>query len=381
MIVWLITAAILTTQLKINFLPQIGSLLTRPDFQDNIPPILILALFAWVLFEIRVKQKQVRREHAAVGEFQSVLDKADADQYRPKAFDLGEPRALRRADLIIECTRRGDASSLHEAVPAAAALDASTLAASYTSLQVYAWILPVLGFIGTASGMASSIGGFRNALRGSGQGQVETLAAELGQKVIPGLAGAFETTILALAAAVVAYLCATALRSWDQEALDQLDRLCIVLLSRIPQPPTPDGEKILDVLRQIDGQLRAVLYVPAMIDRSAKAISDTAEALTSSSIKFDSAVSTIGVAAEALGAASRQSESAATALKTAAESLSPGANRAGSEAPAKSSVADELAAVLRSLQNTMVGMQDTMKGMKETLEEPVTVILKRGQSE
>src|SRR5260370_41192835 len=88
------------------------------------------------------------------------MSQEDTVLYVPKAFDLREPRAIRRANLIIECSQR-DPSSLHDAVPAAAALDASKLAASYTPLNVYAWILPVLGFIGTASGMASSIGGVR----------------------------------------------------------------------------------------------------------------------------------------------------------------------------------------------------------------------------
>ena len=135
-------------------------------------------------------------------------------------------------------------------MPAAAALDASKLAASYTPLNVYAWMLPVLGFIGTASGMASSIGGFSSVLQGR-QGQIEALANELGQKVIPGLSGAFATTILALAAAIVAYLCTSALRGWDQEALDELDRHCIILLSRIPQPEGTQGKNIEHALDHI----------------------------------------------------------------------------------------------------------------------------------
>src|SRR5262245_51249031 len=220
-------------------LPLIGPLLRRPHPFDKAAPILILIVFAWVLFEIALKQRHVSRQHAAIASFQSQMADADQNKYQPKAFDLRQPRGVRRADLIIECSRR-EPSSLHEAVPAAAVLDAGTLAAGYGSLNVYAWILPVLGFIGTASGMASAIGGFSQVL-GRGNIRVEALQSELSQSVIPGLAAAFETTILALAAALVAYLCTSALRNWDQQALDQLDRLCIVLLSRIPQPPTPDG--------------------------------------------------------------------------------------------------------------------------------------------
>src|SRR5262249_38062476 len=111
------------------------------------------------------------------------------------------PRALRRLVLIMQCKARGEESSLHEGLPAAAAVDASALAASYVPLQVYAWILPVLGFIGTAIGMAHAIGKFSEALRPAA-GQIEVTTA-LSQGVIPGLSTAFETTILALATASI----------------------------------------------------------------------------------------------------------------------------------------------------------------------------------
>jgi len=333
----------------------------RPSIGSAIPVLLILMLFVWVLFEIAMRQRAVRREHQAVDEFQSLMAKADLGEYQPKAYNLSAPRAIRRADMIIECSRR-DPSSLHEALPAASVLDASTLNAAYTPLNVYAWILPVLGFIGTATGMAASIGGFRDALH-SGQGQVEALAEQLGQSVIPGLAGAFQTTILALGAAMVAYLCTSALRSWDQQALDQLDRLCIVLLSRIPHPPSPDGEKILLSLEKIYKQIDRVLQVPITVENAAKAISDTAEALSSSSNQFGSAVSAIGTATEALAGASRHSEAAATALQNVAEALKRGDGKAALDDAGRGNAGEALATVLRDIQ--------------KTLQTPMTVEIKR----
>ena len=68
---------------------------------------------------------------------------------------------IRDPDEGHEINELPNTSSLHEAVPAAAALDAGSLAATYSPLNVYAWILPVLGFIGTASGMASASTGSR----------------------------------------------------------------------------------------------------------------------------------------------------------------------------------------------------------------------------
>jgi biopolymer transport protein ExbB/TolQ len=340
-------------------LPLIGSLLGRPHFMDKASPVLILLLFAWVLFELAVKRREVRRQHAAIAKFQTLMAEADQNLYQPKAFDLRQPRAVRRADIIIECSRR-EPSSLHEAVPAAAALDAGTLAASYGPLNVYAWILPVLGFIGTASGMASSIAGFSDVLnRGGGRVQVETIQSQLSQLVIPGLAAAFETTILALGAALVAYLCTNALRSWDQEALDQLDRLCIVLLSRIPQPPSPDGQKILAVLQQIADEIRSLLHVPADLERAASAIKAAAESLASSS---------------------EQSALAASAMREAAEALGKSDGAPISKTGAELSTLEALASTAKNseaLASAIKDFQETAKGLRDAVTAPITITLTR----
>src|SRR5258708_29826990 len=79
--------------------PIIGSLFTRPNFIDNLPPVLILLLFVWVLFELGSKQRQIRREHSELARLQSIMSQADKGLYVPKAFDLREPRAIRRAHL------------------------------------------------------------------------------------------------------------------------------------------------------------------------------------------------------------------------------------------------------------------------------------------
>jgi biopolymer transport protein ExbB/TolQ len=337
----------------------IGSVLGRPHIIDKVSPILILLLFAWVLFELAAKQRQVRRQHAAVAEFQTRMVEADQNRYQPKAFDLRQPRALRRADIIIECSRR-EPSSLHEAVPAAASLDAGTLAAGYGPLNVYAWILPVLGFIGTASGMASSIAGFSDVLnREGGRVQVETIQSQLSQLVIPGLAAAFETTILALSAALVAYLCTNALRSWDQEALDQLDRLCIILLSRIPQPPSPDGQKILAILQQIADQIRDLLAVPTNLDDAASAIRAAGENLASSS---------------------EQSVAAANAMREAAEALRKSPGGSGLNAGAERSTLELLTSVAKgsdALASAMKDFQSTAKDLRDAVTAPITITLTR----
>jgi biopolymer transport protein ExbB/TolQ len=330
--------------------PIVGSLFTGPDFIHNLPPLLILCLFVWVLFELGCKERQVRREHSALARLQSIMSQADTGQYEAKAFDLRAPRAIRRANLIIECSQR-DPSSLHDAVPAAAALDASKLAASYTPLNVYAWILPVLGFIGTASGMASSIGGFSAALQGR-QGQIEALANELGQKVIPGLSGAFATTILALVAAIVAYLCTSALRGWDQEALDELDRHCIVLLSRIPQPEGPEGKKIVAALDHILEQLRNVLQMPIGLNSAAKSIKSASETLALAGRESASAAVSISRAVSDLVSANNE---LAEKLVAAKNELTEDAKQdsVAEEKATENKAAEDLVSAIRDLQRAV----------------------------
>jgi len=270
---------------------------------------------------------------------------------------------IRDPDEGHEINELPNTSSLHEAVPAAAALDAGSLAATYSPLNVYAWILPVLGFIGTASGMASAIDGFKDVLRG-GQVQVDKLAADLSQNVIPGLSAAFETTILALAAALVTYLCTSALRGWDQEALDQLDRLCIVLLSRIPQPPTPDGQKILAILEYISGQLRDLIHVPVTLEGAAKSISVTAEALASSSNQFASSVTAIDTSAESLASAGNQLVSAAATMNEIADAL-------------KTNTSNDLATVLKQLVSGLGEIQKISAEQVRTSKAPFTITLEK----
>lgn len=349
-------------------LPLIGNMLGRPHLLDQATPILILTLFGWVLLEIAQKQRQVRLQHQGILLFQTKISEAGSSEEQTRVHSLNEPRALRRAKLVVECSRRNP-SSLHEAVPAAAALDANTLAAGYGPLTVYAWMLPVLGFIGTASGMASAIEGFKEALAG-GQVQVDSLAAKLSQSVIPGLSAAFETTILALAATLVVYLCTSALRDWDQEALDQLDRVCIVLLSRIPQPTGPDGERIHLALENISLQLSKVLDFPATVERAANLINTTAESFFSAANEFGLSVATIRATADTISTSADELSSARSEMAVAATTM----REAAGNLKSKSDNPDE---EMNSMNRTFGELASAIKDLQQAASAPIHLTLSR----
>jgi biopolymer transport protein ExbB/TolQ len=249
----------------------------------------ILALLALSLLELALRTWRVGREHKGVATFQELFAQAQRGDHKPGPYRPRDPRATRRVNHMVECSKAG-ISKLHEAVPAAASIDAAMLAGSYGPLNVYAWVLPVLGFMGTALGMAAAIGGFREAL-GKTRGDLNALVDVLGDKVVPGLADAFHVTILALGASLVVYLCTSALKDWDQDALNKLDRLCIVMLSSVPLPQGPEAEKMVLAIEQISAQLASVLRAPVHLEEASRAIAAASERLIAASRELEEAAS------------------------------------------------------------------------------------------
>src|SRR5262244_2044726 len=185
---FVLCVAIMAAVGQLAVFPLIGRMLSAPHIAERIAPFLILLLFTWVLVELAIRKWRIDLERAAIGIFTRELANTMPEQYTPMTANRARtPRALRRLDLIMECKARGDATSLHEGIPTGAALDAGALNTTYVPLHVYAWVLPVLGFIGTASGMASAIGGFKDALSGGTTLIEAELAKRLSQEVIPGL--------------------------------------------------------------------------------------------------------------------------------------------------------------------------------------------------
>ena len=94
---------------------------------------------------------------------------------------------------------------------------------SYTLVKGLIWAIPVLGFIGTVLGLSQAVGGF-GAVVSSGA-DLETLKNALGG-VTSGLGTAFETTLIALVAALVVQLLMTLLMRKEEQFLDECSRYC-----------------------------------------------------------------------------------------------------------------------------------------------------------
>ena len=95
---------------------------------------------------------------------------------------------------------------------------------SYAMVQGFVWAIPVLGFIGTVLGLSEAIGEFGSVLESSQDVSVMTQSLK---GVTGGLATAFETTLLALVAALIIQLVMTVLKKSEEEFLDAAMEYCI----------------------------------------------------------------------------------------------------------------------------------------------------------
>ena len=313
---WGLSAVLLFLIVGANFFPGISAysgalrpvvdlvvgVLDRGDSIAKITVVSIIAIFAWAILEVAIRSAIVWRERAAVSWFASLATQRMSDTLGLVRLvhtnfirsDRQKPGGLwgRWADrsvLRAEVINNSDVLNLSDALPGSAAVDASSLAANYTPLQVYAWILPVLGFIGTASGMASSIEGFSAAIAGTSDTQ--NIIAVLSAKVIPGLTGAFQTTMLALAASVVVYVCTTAVKNWDQETLDELDRLSLQFIPvAIPSGGVggtpPDIGEIPRLLREIVARVRRVDEAAERLESASTLLETASEKVQKASDEF-----------------------------------------------------------------------------------------------
>jgi len=212
-------------------------------------------------------------------------------------------RAGQRAQSIANGLRGlGD---LHEILPNAASLEATALQTSYSGFHVYAWVLPVLGFIGTALAMSAAIQGFAGGLNETVK--IETLVPRLAQTVIPGLAAAFGATVLALAAALVAYVATVALQTLEEEALETCDAASAEFLSRVGRPPSVGA----GVDPTIATLLQKILTTIEKLSADTKRPGDLVERAASAITALDSA------AQQLEGAAVRLGDSAAIMKQTA----------------------------------------------------------------
>jgi biopolymer transport protein ExbB/TolQ len=143
-----------------------------------------------------------------------VLQRIRACADRPKEFLL-----FRRIDMALSNLGNiGEVRDVGAVLESQADSDASSIDSSYTVVRSLIWTIPILGFIGTVVGLSQAIGSFSEVLGAKGAD-----AGSMKDKLVPvvgGLSTAFETTLVALLAAVAIQLLSTWVYKREEALLD-----------------------------------------------------------------------------------------------------------------------------------------------------------------
>ena len=117
----------------------------------------------------------------------------------------------------------GRVSDVVETLSSQADIDEQFSESTYTLIRGFIWAIPVLGFIGTVLGLSQAVGGFGSVIASGAS--MEELKQSLGG-VTGGLATAFETTLIALVAALFIQILLTMLKKREEDFLEQCSDYC-----------------------------------------------------------------------------------------------------------------------------------------------------------
>lgn len=204
-----------------------------PENRSAIPYFTIF-LAGWSLAILWIKYRKLRIQRLALklplvpssADFvltpataQEILRKINLLVYMPQQFILFNRMERALADL----RNIGRISDLSSVLNDLAAADEKYTENSYTLLHGFLWAIPVLGFIGTVIGLSVAVGGFGSVVAGGAD--LDALKEAL-SGVTGGLATAFETTLIALVAALCIQLLSTLLMQKEEEFLHDCANYC-----------------------------------------------------------------------------------------------------------------------------------------------------------
>ena len=204
--------------------------------QRGFTPYVIVWFAAWSLVILMIKRSKLKLQRQAlrlpvvpeetgfvlsVATVGRVMDRLYAVSDDPRRFVL-----LNRVQVALSNLRNlGRVTDVGEILRSQADHDESIMETSYNSVRGLVWAIPILGFIGTVSGLSGAIGGFGKVLSQT-EDPSELIGALKG--VTGGLATAFETTLLALVAALTVQMAITFLKKQEEEFLDECADYCQV---------------------------------------------------------------------------------------------------------------------------------------------------------
>jgi len=187
---------------------------------------LLLVVVKWT--KIRVQWQAVEFRELVPPEADFVLSPATVglvlDRLGSQCDDPGRFILFRRIELALSNLKNmGQVGDLDDVLQSLAGNDEDVMESSYSLVKGLIWAIPVLGFIGTVLGLSRAIGSFGGVLADAAN--IEKLKPAL-QQVTAGLSTAFDTTFVALVAALGIQLLLVGVRKLEEELMAECKSYC-----------------------------------------------------------------------------------------------------------------------------------------------------------
>lgn len=225
---------ILATAFYVALAPFTKYRFAKMFFERGPTPYFIVFFAAWSLAILFVKSRKLKLQKKSLDysilpeEPDFVLSPITADDILKRLYVLSDnPKhflLLNRIERALSNLKHiGRISDIDDILRSQAENDENYAESTYTAVRGFIWAIPVLGFIGTVLGLSKAIGGFGAVLAQAVE--ITELKGAL-QGVTGGLATAFETTLVALVAAVGIQLFLTAVKRQEELFLDECNEYC-----------------------------------------------------------------------------------------------------------------------------------------------------------
>ena len=188
-------------------------------------------LFFWAASMLVAKFFKIRRQQRALlfdvlpSDLGEKITTRNLDKFLAYISEL--PKTAVGSFLVTRCVRglehfrvRKSAADTATMLSSQSDLDAGSVDSSYTMFHVFIWAIPILGFLGTVIGVSSAVGGFTDTL--STSSDMESLKSGL-KNITGGLGTSFDTTLVALAMAMILTFPVSALQKLEGDVIGEVD--------------------------------------------------------------------------------------------------------------------------------------------------------------
>lgn len=231
---WLLFYAALYPLWRMKSIQLVNMFFHGGEEHRSFIPYLTMLLSMWCLAILLVKSWKIKIQRRALAldilpdvpgfilspdNSGSILNRIDEQVYMADGFIV----LNRIRKTLVNLKNIGRVSDVSSVLNDCALADEKYTEGTYTIARGLIWAIPVTGFIGTVLGLSEAVGGFGRVI--SGGADLSALKTAL-SGVTGGLAVAFETTLIALVAALFLQLMMTIVMQKEEDLMNDCANYC-----------------------------------------------------------------------------------------------------------------------------------------------------------